>query len=99
MLVEGAGVDTLVRMSRFFRLRGRLNDTRGGLGMAFSSLRDVWRIGRCFLTIFGRLERQGWNVTTKGVLCSGCFGGWGCKVSVRGVLAAFWICWSIRCSL
>ena len=32
MLVGGAGVDTLARTSRFLRLRGRLNDTREGVG-------------------------------------------------------------------
>jgi len=32
VLVGGAGVDTLARTSRFLRLRGRLNDTRGGVG-------------------------------------------------------------------
>ena len=44
----------------------------------------MWRIGRCFGAIFERLERQEGNVTTRGVLCSGCLGGCGAAKSQYG---------------
>ena len=91
VLVGGPGVSSLDRTSRSLRFLGRLNATSGGLGMACLSLAEVWRIGRCFLVIFARLDRVGWYVTTSGVLSSGGFGGRGCRVSCRGMLAALWI--------
>ncbi len=77
VLVGGAGVVTLARTSRSLRLRGRLNATRGGLGIASRSLWEVLRIDRYFLVILARLASEGWNVATRSVLFRGCFCGWG----------------------
>ena len=73
VLVGGGEVSTLQRTSMSFKLRGRLNAIRGGLGIALWSLREVWSIGRCFLVIFTKFTREGWYVTTRGILFSG---GW-----------------------
>ena len=59
VLVGGVGVVTLARTSRSLRLWGCLKATIGGLGMAFWSLWEVCKIGKCFCSILVRLVREG----------------------------------------
>ena len=63
-LVGGAGGFSFARTSKSLIFLGRL---KAGSGMAFFNLLEVWRIGRCFLTILDRLVSPGWYVTTNGV--------------------------------
>ena len=88
VLVGGGEVSTLAWTSMSLKLRGRLNDIRGGLGIALWSFWEVCSIGRCFLVIFAKFTREGWYVTTRGILLSG---GWcwrDCKAFSRGTLVA-----------
>ena len=88
VLVGGDEVSALARTSRSFRLRGHLNATKGGLGIALWSLLEVCSIGRCFLVIFIKFAREGWYVTTRGILFRGGLCWWDCKAFSRGTLVA-----------
>ena len=73
----GAGGFSFAQTSKSFMFLGRLKTTIGGSGMAFFSLLEVWRIGRCFFATRDRLVSPGWYVTTNGIRLVGCLCGSG----------------------
>ena len=58
-LVGEADVWRFALTSKTLTFGGLLNTTNSGLGMAFLSLSEAWRIDRCFLAIPPSLIRPG----------------------------------------